>query len=87
MVDCSAVVIGASGGIGLAVANRLETTGHYKTVYRFSRSATGLDLENEASIAAAAGQVSQGPSPSLIFVATGVLHDGHDPERSVTDMA
>jgi NAD(P)-dependent dehydrogenase (short-subunit alcohol dehydrogenase family) len=82
MTASSAVVIGASGGVGGAVAQALEASGAVQVVHRFSRSATGLDLENEASIAAAAAQVAEGPAPSLVFVATGVLHHGQTPERS-----
>lgn len=79
--DQSAVIIGASGGIGGAVARRLEATGRFAVVHALSR-ATGLDLEDEGSIAAAAEQVAAGPTPVLIFVGTGVLHHGHEPERS-----
>lgn len=78
----AAVFIGASGGIGAAVAERLRASGRFAIVHALSRSGTGLDLEDEASIAAAAARVAEGPAPSLIFVATGVLHDGHDPERT-----
>lgn len=82
MAASSAVVIGASGGIGRAVAEALESSGRYVIVHRLSRSGGGLDLEDEASIAAAASQVAEGPAPSLVFVATGVLHHGQSPERS-----
>lgn len=82
MAASSAVVIGASGGIGRAVAEALESSGRYVIVHRLSRSGGGLDLEDEASIAAAASQVAEGPAPSLVFVATGVLHHGRSPERS-----
>lgn len=78
----SAVIIGASGGIGAAVADQLEVRGTFEAVHRLSRSGTGLDLEDEATIAAAAEAVSRGPAPGLVFVATGVLHHGFEPERS-----
>lgn len=77
-----AVVIGASGGIGAAVTRRLEASGRYGVVHALSRSGTGFDLEDEASIAAAAARVAGGPAPTLVFVATGVLHHGFEPERS-----
>ena len=64
MTDQSAVVIGASGGIGSAVADALEASG---TLSRSSIAcrdpAPGLDLEDEATIAAAAASVAEGPSP------------------------
>ncbi|MBU1324853.1 MAG: SDR family NAD(P)-dependent oxidoreductase [Alphaproteobacteria bacterium] len=81
-MQTSAVVIGASGGIGAAVTARLRASGRFALVHALSRSVTGLDLEEEASIAAAAARVSGGPPPSLVFVATGVLHDGQAPERT-----
>lgn len=77
----TAVVIGASGGIGAAVTRRLEASGRFAVVQALSRSVTGLDLEDEASIAAAAARVGEGPPPTLVFVATGVLHHGFEPER------
>lgn len=81
----AAVVVGASGGIGRAVADALEAAGDFEIVHRLSR-ATGLDLEDEATIAATAQSVATGPSPTLVFIATGVLHDGFQPERSLRDL-
>ena len=86
----SAVIIGASGGIGGAIADALEEEGAYETVHRFARSYTGaqhIDLTHEHSIAAAAAEVAKGPVPTLIFVATGILHDGqHGPEKSLKEL-
>lgn len=82
MSETSAVVIGASGGIGAALVRRLEAAGDHVVVHALSRSGTGLDLEDEASIAAAAGRVAEGPPPALVIVATGVLHGAHSPERT-----
>lgn len=81
-VNLAAVVIGASGGIGAAMVHRLEASGRYAVVHALSRSVTGFDLEDEASIAAAAAKVATGPAPALVFLATGVLHHGFEPERS-----
>ena len=78
----SAVVIGASGGIGAAVAEALRASDRFAVIHALSRSGTGLDLEDEASIAAAAARVAEGPAPTLVFVATGVLHHGQAPERT-----
>ncbi len=87
MTETAAVVIGASGGIGAAVADRLEADARFAVVHRLSRSGTGFDLEDEASIAGAAARVAAGPMPTLVFVATGVLHHGHEPERSYRAMS
>lgn len=81
----AAVVIGASGGIGAAVTACLRASGRFEVVHALSR-ATGLDLEAEATIAAAATRVADGPAPTLVFVATGVLHHGQTPERSYRAM-
>jgi NAD(P)-dependent dehydrogenase (short-subunit alcohol dehydrogenase family) len=82
----SAVVIGASGGIGAALEAALIDEGI--TVQGFARSETGdrhIDLEDEASIAAAAGRITG--SPTLVVVATGLLHDGErGPEKAMRDL-
>ena len=77
----AAVVIGASGGIGAAMVRRLEASGRFAVVHALSRSGTELDLADEASIVAAAARVGQGPAPTLVFIAPGVLHHGFEPER------
>jgi len=86
----SAVVIGASGGIGAALVRALEDEGTFDVVHAFARSfdnARHLDLEDEASIAAAAATVASGPAPTLILVASGLLHDGtHCPEKAIADL-
>ena len=83
----NAVVIGASGGIGKALEEALIEEGAFDTVYGFARSESGdrhLDLEDEASIAAAAARVG---SPTLVVVATGLLHDGDKgPEKAMREL-
>lgn len=89
MADTSAVLIGASGGVGAALADALEASGGYGVVHRFARSFSGpghLDLEDEPSITAAAERVRAGPPPTLILGATGVLHSGEEPERTYKAM-
>lgn len=85
MTGQAAVVIGTSGGVGGAVAARLRASGQYDVVHELARSGQGaarLDLEDEDSIVRAAAAVADGPAPTLVFVATGVLHNGYEPERS-----
>ena len=83
----SAVVFGASGGIGGALCEALEEEGAFAKVHAFSRSTTGTDLTDEASIAAAAAIVAKGPAPTLVIVATGLLHEGeHGPEKAMQDL-
>ena len=86
----SAVIIGASGGIGAAFEAALIEEGAFDIVHGFARSRTGalhLDLLDEASIAAAAAHVAQGPPPGLVIVATGLLHEGQrGPEKALRDL-
>jgi len=78
-----AVVVGASGGIGAALVAALAEEG--VAVRGFARSFEGadrIDLLDEDSIAAAAASLSA--PPDLVFVATGLLHDGdRGPEKSM----
>lgn len=90
MSERSAVVVGASGGIGAALADAIDDEGAFATVHRLARSVNGaahLDLTDQASIAAAAAKVAEGPPPALVIVATGLLHDGDlGPEKSLRDL-
>ena len=85
----AAVIIGASGGIGAALEEALIDEGTFDVVRGFARSRDGdqhIDLEDEASIAAAAAVVARGPAPTLILVATGLLHEsGHGPEKTMRE--
>ncbi len=85
-MSASAVVIGAGGGIGAAMADLLAQEGAFATVHRFARAggAQPIDITDEASIAAAADIVKAGPPPTLVFVATGLLHRGdRGPEKTM----
>ncbi|WP_426166271.1 SDR family NAD(P)-dependent oxidoreductase [Sandarakinorhabdus sp. DWP1-3-1] len=76
-----AVIIGASGGIGAALADLLDADLQFAQVTRMAR-ATGLDVTDPASITAAASAL-QAP-PDLVICATGLLHaDGLSPERDL----
>ena len=83
----SAIIIGASGGIGGALAAALADEG--MAVHGLARSFAGdrhIDIEDEASIAAAAARLA-GSVPTLVIVATGLLHDGdRGPEKSYRDL-
>lgn len=84
-----AIVIGASGGIGSALADVLEGPPGPMQVVRLGRRSTPpLDLLDESSIAAAAAWVArQGKPPSLVVDATGFLHDERfSPERRLQDL-
>ncbi len=91
MTGKSAVIVGATGGIGAAIANALEADSHFDSIIRFSRSGktpVAVDVTSEASIQAAADWMRDNRiAPSLIFVATGLLHDGfRGPEKSLRQL-
>jgi NAD(P)-dependent dehydrogenase (short-subunit alcohol dehydrogenase family) len=80
-----AIVIGASGGIGKALCEALESRG--AKVSRLSRSEDGLDLEQQASLNAAASRLRAEAPFQRIIVATGVLHEAQlAPERNLRDL-
>ncbi|MBB6504912.1 NAD(P)-dependent dehydrogenase (short-subunit alcohol dehydrogenase family) [Sphingomonas endophytica] len=75
-----AVVIGAGGGIGAALAAALAE--EENDVVRLTRAE--LDLTDEPTIAAAAARVGKA---DLVVVATGLLHDAeHGPEKALRDL-
>lgn len=78
------VIIGASGGIGGALADRVEATGGCLAVHRIGRRVDGFDVTDERAIAALAEQLADGPPITLALVATGLLHEGNRaPERTL----
>ena len=79
-----ALVIGASGGIGSALADALGIAG--ASVTQLSRRDNGLDVTDEVSVKAALGRLT-GPY-ELIVVATGALEiDGAEPEKSLSALS
>lgn len=92
----SAVVVGASGGIGRALVARLVEGRGYDRVFALSRSASEvpseavgdrIDVADEASVRAAADRVAQEGPVSLILVASGQLHGpGIVPEKALKSL-
>ena len=79
-----ALIIGASGGIGSAVARELADRG--AEVTGLSRSGDALDVTDEASVETHLGAL-EGPF-DLVFCATGALEiDGASPEKSIRDLS
>jgi NAD(P)-dependent dehydrogenase (short-subunit alcohol dehydrogenase family) len=77
----TAVVIGATGGIGAALANALANAGH-EIIRIGRRTDPRLDVLDEASIAAASAAC--GTDLRLVIDATGFLHDSDfQPEKSL----
>jgi NAD(P)-dependent dehydrogenase (short-subunit alcohol dehydrogenase family) len=91
-------ILGASGAIGMAISQRLSTDYPNAQIHAFSRSGTGanganiqhyrIDYKDASSIENAASIVAQSGPPDLVFVATGLLHDGDlMPEKSLRDLS
>ncbi len=75
-----AIVIGASGAIGHAVSQALETTGI--EVVRLSRPQ--IDMTSEASIIETASLLKTQGYVDLIFIASGILHTPDlQPEKTI----
>ena len=81
-----AVVIGASGGVGAALAEALRAKG-WSVVALGRGSVPAVDLLDEHTIEAAAAHVAALGMPGLVIDATGFLHGaGFMPERSWRDL-
>ncbi len=74
-----ALVIGASGGIGAAIAQELDTRGF--AVTGLSRSVDGLDVTDAQSVARIMSALD-GPF-EVVFVAVGTLAAGGTPEKTL----
>jgi NAD(P)-dependent dehydrogenase (short-subunit alcohol dehydrogenase family) len=87
--ESSAVIIGARGGIGAALADVLEKDPNYAQVIRLHRESNPpVNLLDESSIAAAAASLTAALPPiSLVLVATGLLHSNQNgPEKSLREL-
>ena len=85
----TALVIGATGGIGEALVAALGARGEYDRVVALSRSSDPpVDVCREPSIAAAADWLKEtAASPGLIVDATGFLHDARfGPEKALAEI-
>ncbi len=80
----SSLVLGASGGIGSALAENLKAFG---SVRALSRTVDHLDITDEESVSAAAATLNSSRY-DLIILATGALAaDGARPEKSFRDIS
>lgn len=93
-----AAVIGASGGIGSALVDLLQSDERFSHCLQLSRSADmtageegihyPVDLTSENSIAQSALEFANDGPLDLVFVTTGLLHRGEDlrPEKSMATL-
>jgi NAD(P)-dependent dehydrogenase (short-subunit alcohol dehydrogenase family) len=83
-----AIVVGAGGAIGGALLEALRSHSQVGDVVGLSRRSTpAVDLEDEASIAAAATALRAQAPFHLVFNATGALHIGaRAPEKRLADL-
>jgi NAD(P)-dependent dehydrogenase (short-subunit alcohol dehydrogenase family) len=80
-----ALIVGANGGIGAALADLLAADPAVAGVTRWSRR-TGIDLADPASIERAAASLTT--APDLVIIATGVLHGaGLSPEKANSQLS
>ncbi len=88
MTDRStAIIFGASGGIGGALLTALTEEARYTDVIGFSRASGDFDLTDERTIIAAAQSIFNYAPPTLIIVATGLLSEGaRGPEKTFKDI-
>jgi len=85
----AAIIIGAMGGIGTALADVMETRDDGTRVVRLHRAShPPIDLSDEDSIATAAAAIAAlGYEISTVVVATGLLHaEGRGPEKSLREL-
>lgn len=91
-------IVGASGGIGLALTNLLINDSSIGRINALSRSPVhvesdkvhyvAIDITNEDTIERAAALVTAEDALDMVFVATGILHDKGElqPEKRMTEL-
>lgn len=93
----TAVILGASGGVGRALLDQVLAQGRFSRVLALSRTRPSGDLGEaewapvdyaaETSLEQAAGDARQGPPVRLVLVATGALQAlGRPPEKSMRNL-
>lgn len=89
--NLTALVIGATGGIGQAICSELQADPRYKTVIRLSRSTVpDIDYSVPETLELAARQLENEVSEiNTLIIPTGVLRtpSGDDPEKSFSQLS
>ena len=83
----SALVFGASGGIGGAIVETLEDDERCERLVSLSRREDGVDVTDEKTVAAASERLSDEDDFDLVINAAGALDiDGKGPEKAFKDV-
>jgi len=82
--NSTAIIIGASGGIGHAFVKYLKSQDNFSNVMELSRSGNDFDYTDEGKVKDAADTIDS-QSIDLIICATGFL--GLEPEKSLKDLS
>jgi NAD(P)-dependent dehydrogenase (short-subunit alcohol dehydrogenase family) len=84
-----AVILGASGGIGGAIAEEVAGSGKYRTILRLSRRGDqAVDLHDELTVQAAADAAALRGDLRFLFIATGFLYnENFTPEKSIRQVS
>ncbi len=86
----AALVIGANGGIGRAVADVWDNDDRFVAVHRVARQgALAIDITDSNSIAALLSKLRDGETITHVLIATGLLHDpatGKGPKKSLREI-
>lgn len=83
----TAIIIGAGGGIGRALADAVAARPGWQVQRVGRREAIGCDLEQPGTIAPAIEQALSGGPVSLVLIASGLLHDGaFSPEKAMREL-
>jgi NAD(P)-dependent dehydrogenase (short-subunit alcohol dehydrogenase family) len=97
--EANIAVFGAGGAIGGAFVRHLAADPQVSTVYALSRQHVEphsanvapciVDINDEASIADAVGNITAEGPLDIVLVATGILHEGDElrPEKTIRDLS
>ena len=96
--DLRVVIVGASGGIGAALVDRLVASDQVARIHALSRQGKShpsskvfnltFDFTNEESLNAAAQALAEGGPLDIVIIATGLLQgEGIAPEKNVRAMS
>ena len=99
MTDLNILLVGANGGIGSAILDRLLMMNNIAHIHACTRvefkhdhplvTTHHLDYADEGTIEMAVRAATENAPLDIVIIATGILHDGGDvqPEKSLRDLS